>query len=69
MDTNKPKVPVPGSQFDHRSPDAKITEDREELNMFLIPHNETATAEGKDQLQVRIQRSTDLIDQTAASQG
>lgn len=37
--------------------------------MFLIPDNETATAEGKDQLQVRLQRSTDPTDQTAASKG
>lgn len=31
----------------------------EELNMFLFPDNETATAEGKDQLQLRLQREVD----------
>lgn len=47
----------------------KIIEATEKLTMFLIPDNETATAEGKVQLQVRLQRSTDPTDQTAASHG
>lgn len=38
--------------------------------MFLIPDNETATAEGKDQSQLRLQlqqRSTESLDQTSFS--
>lgn len=42
-----------------RSDGIKINVHTEELNKCLIPDNETATAEGKDQLQLRVQQEVD----------